>query len=212
MRKTSFALVALVSGLIVSLVLGVQFIQPVEANGIVMFNSVIYDGPPIITLESPLNNATVSSNSVVVSFTLNRSASGWTSELGTSNRVVSVDIMVDGAVYRSVDVNSKLLFPFSYSLNLTDLQNGAHSLQLNAYCRGVNATIRIPSHNVLNEQLLSYETLSYVVRFTVDVPADVPEPFATTLVTFPTTLVVASVSAVVAAVFGLLVYFRKRKH
>jgi hypothetical protein len=204
MKTTAFA-ATIISGLIVLLIFGVQFIQPVESNGIVMHIPMTYDGPPIMTIESPSYRDVVSFNTVVVSFTLTRPGSGWTSELETSNKVVSVSIIVDGAVYRSVDVNSELLVPFSYSLNLTDLQNGAHSLQLNAYCRGVNATITYPSHSVLNEKSLYYEASSYVVSFTVDVPVKVPEPFLATLV-------IASV--ITAAVYGirLLVHFKKRKH
>jgi hypothetical protein len=160
MKRTALS-TAIVSGLIVSLVLGVQFIQLAGANGYIINKT--YNGSPVITIESPSNNELVASNTVVVSFTLTRASSNWVSELRTSCAVSGVKIIVDGEVYRSVDVNSELPVPFSFSLNLTDLQNGAHSLQLNAYCRGVSMLLVYPG--IQNEQYTHYEALSDAVSF-----------------------------------------------
>lgn len=160
MKRTAFV-VAIVSGLIVSLVFGAQVIQLVEANGYIIDE--LYVGPPIITIESPLSNEVVSFDTGVVSFTLTRPGYNWTSINGTSNIVVYVDIIVDGAVYSSVDVNSKLSVPFTYSLDLTDLQNGVHRVQLDAYCKGVSTTTMYPA--MYWETVTSYNALSDVVSF-----------------------------------------------
>ena len=214
--RTAFA-AAIASGLIVSLVLGVQSIQLAQANGI--FNHEL-NGSPIITIKSPSNNKVVSSNTVVVSFTLTRPSSNWF--IGeTSCWVSGVRTIVDGAFYRSVAVNSELPVPLAHSLNLTDLENGAHSLQLNAYCRGVSMMRRLPGDV---SPYIYYEALSDTVSFTVDAPEPSPEPTSTTTptpttptettsqsTTFPTTLYLASSAGIAFGAAGLLVYFKKRK-
>ena len=210
MKKTAFA-ATIVSGLIVSLVFGVQFIHLVEANGIIVHE--LCNGPPIIAVESPLNNKLFSSNTVVVAFTLTRPSYNWTSSNGTSNSVVYVNIILDGAVYSKVDVNSTLLVPFTYSLNLTDLQNGAHSLQLAANCTGVTL-MEISFLSPAYESVTSYNALSDVVSFTVYAPEATPSPEpAIETESFPTSLVIASSVTVVVIVIGmgLLVYLIKRK-
>jgi hypothetical protein len=210
MKRTAFA-TTIIAGLIVSLVFGVQFIQLVAANGIVIYE--FWNGPPIITVKSPLNKQLVSFNTVAITFTLTRPSYNWTSSSGTSNNVVYVDVIVDGAVYSRVDVNSKLRVPFSYSLNLPDLQNGGHSLQLVAHCNGVELS---EMHFIypVGEHSTSYDASSDVVSFTVYAPITTPSPELTPEPeSFPTSLVMAS-SLTVAAVcagLGLLVYLVKRK-
>ena len=208
MKKTAFATAA-VFGLIVLLVLGVQFIQLVEANGIRVLE--LCNGPPIITVESPLNEW-FSSNTVEVSFTFTKPSYNWTSSSGISNSVVSVDVIADGVVSSRVDVNSELLVPFSYSLNLTDLQNGAHSLQLDADCTGVTSYAGIGIY--VEDSVTRYNALSDVVSFTVYAPEITPSPEPTPEPeSFPSSLVIASLIPVVAVLIGLglLVYRIKRK-
>jgi hypothetical protein len=215
MKKTAYALTIVLT---ISIIFGVQFVHLVQANGMV---NVTYNGSPIITIKSPLNNKLVSSNTVVVSFTLTRPSDNWF--IGEASCAVSgVRIVVD-EVCRSVAVNSELLVPFSYSLNLTDLQNGLHSLQLNAYCRGIRIRYGLPTYG--NEEYIYYETLSDTVSFTVDAPEPSPEPTSTPILTptpppettsesatFQTNLFLASSAGIALGVAGLLVYFMKRKH
>ena len=208
MKNTAFATI-IVSGLIVSLVFGVKFIQLVEANGII-FHHEFYNEPPAIAVESPLNNKLFSSNTVVVAFTLTRPSYNWTSSKGTSSIVVYVNITVDGTVYSRVYVYSDLRVPFSYSLNLTDLQNGAHSLQLDAYCKGIETVQMGPFP--ADEIYISYEALSDVVSFTVDTtsptptPSNEPQQLGQEVI-----LGVAITVAVVCAGLDLVVYLIKRK-
>ncbi len=218
MKRTAYA-AAIVSGLIVSLVFGAQFVQLVEANGLFIHE---LNGSPIITIKSPLNNKLVSSNTVVVSFTLTRPSSNWFIGETYICAVLGVRIIVDGAVYSSVAVNSELPVPFSYPLNLTDLQNGLHSLQLNAYCRGVSIMRGLPGDF---SEYIYYEALSDTVSFTVDAPEPSPEPTSTPtptptttpeatsqLAAFPVQLFYLSSAGIALGAVGLLVYFKKRKH
>src|SRR5512136_159334 len=139
MKKTVSALALVLSILVM---FGVQSVQLVEANGYII--TTITNGPPTITIQSPLNNEIVTFNTVVFAFTLTKPDYNWTSKTGTSNRVVYVNITLDGIVYLRVDVNSELSVPFTYSLNLTDLKDGAHNVQLNVFCRGVSTTYMNP--------------------------------------------------------------------
>jgi len=220
MKKTACA-ITIVSGLIVSLLLGVQFIQLVQANGYILQQT--YNGPPTITIESPLNNEIFSFNTVVFAFTLIKPSFNWTSRNGVGNRVAYVDIIVDEIFYGRVDVDSELMFPFSYSLNLTDLQHGIHSAQLVANCRGVSKTVMYPSMEW--EGVSYYTTWSDIVSFTVDSPESTPTPEPTSTTPPPTpisgegmqekqlmdTLIAIIAGAASIAGVVLLYYITKRK-
>ena len=212
MKKTAFA-IPIASGLIVSLILGVQFIQLVQANGYILQRT--YNGPPTITIESPLDNEIFSFNTVVFAFTLTKPSYNWTSRNGAGNRVAYVDIIVDEIFYGRVDVNSELMVPFSYSLNLTDLQHGTHSAQLVANCKGVSTTVMYPSMEW--EGVSYYTAWSDIVSFTVDSPESTPSPEPTYTpykepqpVDQQAILGVSAIVAVLCVGLGLLFYFIKR--
>jgi len=206
MKKTGLGLALVLTVLIM---FGVQFVQIVKANAYILTWET--DGPPIITLESPLNNETVTFNNVAFAFTLTRPSYNWTFEENT-NRVVSAYIILDGTDYRIVDVNSDLSAPFTYSLNLTDLKDGAHSVELNAYCRGVSWGEW--TYGTIPKTDYYYNASSGIVNFIVDTPEPTPYPSPELIQmpeTIPATLVfVASVGIALAAI-GLFVYFKKHK-
>jgi len=146
---------------------------------------------------------------VVFSFTLTRPSYNWTLE-GTSNIVVYVNVTLDGTVYSRVDVNSELQVPFTYSWNLTDLRGGAHSVELNAYCKGVS--IMEWSFGTVPQQSIYYNASSGIVNFTVDSPEPSATPEATSQpATFPATLIFISSAGIAIVAIGLVVYFKKRK-
>jgi hypothetical protein len=216
MKKTALALALVLS---IFVVFGVQFVQLVEANGWFIFRE--SDGPPIITIKSPLNNEVVSFNNVAFNFTLARPSYNWTLE-GTTNKVVSANIIVDGTVYRKVDVNSELSVPynyfgvntemsvpFAYSLNLTDLEDGEHTVQLDVYCRGTGIkewTFGTDPYE------FDYHAFSDIINFTVDTPEPTASPEATSPpATFPASLGLVAPVGITLAVTGLLVYFKRLK-
>jgi len=167
MKKTALTVATIVFGLIVLLVFGVQFIQLVKANGLIAKENA--DEPPVITVESPLNNDLFSSDTVVVSFTLTKPEYGWVNSLsGNSSKVDYVVVTLNGTRYDRIAVNSDLSVPFTYSLNLTDLKDGLHNVQLNAHCTDVHAIFGSPGG--LHESVTSYYALSDIISFTVDTP------------------------------------------
>lgn len=204
MKKTTFALTFILA---VLAILGVQFVKSVAANGWILHRT--SDGPPAITIEAPHDNETVPFNNVVFSFTLTRPSYNWTLE-GTSNIVVYVNVTLDGTVYRRVDVNSELSVPFTYSLNLTGLKGGAHSVGLNVFCKG--SSITEWSWSIIPPESVYYNVSSGIVNFTVDSPepSATPEPTSQPA-TFPATLIFISSAGIAIVAIGLLVYFKKRK-
>jgi hypothetical protein len=177
MKKTALALALVITVLIV---FGVQSVELVEANAYTV--SWTNNGPPIMTIESPLNNEIVSFSDVVFAFTLTRPGENW-----TSNRVDYVNIALDGKLYRKVEVNFDLSVPFTYSFNLTDLKEGSHIVQLNAFCKGVITTVLSPGI-LLSEEMTSYNSSSDIINFIIDTPEPTPSP---TPITAPTTPTVA---------------------
>ncbi len=221
MKKIALALAMVLSILVM---FGIQFVQLVEANGWMIFRTA--DGPPIITIESPLDNETVTFNNVVFNFTLTRPAYNWTLE-GTTNRVVSANIILDGKVYRKVDVNSELSIsytyalndrefavnsgysvPFNYSRSLTDLKDGAHTVQLDVLCKGFS--IMEWSFGTVPGEI-EYHAFSDIVNFTVDTPEPTVTPKATSQpATIPASLFSIASVGIALGVIGLFVYFKKR--
>jgi len=168
-KKTLLAVVSLTT-LLGSIILSTLFFKTTKANPIVENT---FNEPPKMTIKSPTNNETFSHNDVLLAFTLTKPEgdvwinddSVWVQYNWTDlrNEVAYINIDLDRENHRSVQVNSQLTSPFTYSLNLTDLQDGAHSVQLHAFCDGV-----VLEMHGLWERFISYELQSDIINFTVD--------------------------------------------
>jgi hypothetical protein len=168
-KKPLFTAVFL-SILLWSCILGTRLVKITKANPIVENT---FNEPPIITIESPLNNETFSLNNVLLVFTLTKpEVEGWIDDdsvwatynwTDLRNKVVYVNIALDGEMYRLIDVYSYLSSPFNSSLNLTNLEDGVHSVQIHTSCDGVVLEL----HGIW-EHSISYDTSSDIVYFTVD--------------------------------------------
>jgi hypothetical protein len=165
---TAFILILLWSG-----VFDLHLVRLTEANPI---SETEFDEPPIITIQSPLNNETLPLRNVLLNFTLTKPEvsiyDGWIDESSVwavynwtnlRNKVVYVNIAIDGKMYRSIDVNSYLSSPFNSSLNLANLEDGIHSVQIHIVCDGVV----LEAHG-LWQRSISYNTSSEIMYFTVD--------------------------------------------
>jgi hypothetical protein len=168
-KKPLFTAV-LLSILLWSCILGTRLVEITKANFIVVDDSTFYE-PPIVTIESPLNNETFSLNNVLLVFTLTKPEGGiyydsvWaTISWGDySKKDVYVNIALDGKTYTSIEANSYPWSPFNSSLNLTNLEDGVHSVQVHALCVTLEPLPGYPWP-------LSYlfNTSSNIVYFTVD--------------------------------------------
>jgi hypothetical protein len=164
-KKPLFTAV-LLSILLWSCILGTRLVTITKANFIVEPTI----EPPIITIESPLNNETYSLNNVLLAFTLTKpevegidySWVWFTISFGDFwNKDAYVNIALDGKTYSSIEANNTyLLSPFSSSLNLTNLEDGVHNVQVYAFCVVFEVGRREPS--------ILYNTSSNIVYFTVD--------------------------------------------
>jgi hypothetical protein len=96
-----------------------------------------YKMPPIISVHSPVNNDTFSMNNVPLSFTVTK-PDNWLIHGGYAAQQIlkSVNYQLDGKFSDLILVNSTLESPFDYSLNLTNLTDGVHSLKVYAYASG----------------------------------------------------------------------------
>jgi hypothetical protein len=166
-------LTAVFLSILLSAVCGTWLVGITKANPI---GEYIFNEPPVITIESPLNNETFSLGNILLVFTLTKPEvsiyDGWIDESSVwatcnwtdlRNKVVCVNIELDGKMYRSIEVNSYLSSPFNSSLNLANLEDGVHSVQIHAVCDGVAL-----EYHGLWEHSISYSNSSDIVYFTVD--------------------------------------------
>ena len=202
MKKNVLFTIAFISIFLWSCVLGTQ-VKIANANPI---SEAKFNAPPIIAIQSPLNNETFSFDNVLLVFTVTKpevdmygkwiddssiyATYHWTD---LRNKVINVTIALDGEMYRSIEVNSNLSSSLNFSLNMANLEVGAHTVQIHTLCEGVV----LEAHALWN-YAISYSTSSDIVYFTIT------EPFPTTIVA------TASASAAIVSV-GLLIYFKKRK-
>ena len=194
MKRTALAL-TIILALLFSLMIGTQFINLGRANPI---SEERWAESPIISIQSPVDDETFSSNDVPLNFTITKHEH-WLIRGGKEeykNMLSSVNITLDGKLYRQIEVVSNLSSPFSYSGILTNLPDGVHNLAIQTECEGWDLEI----HGLWARKLM-YENSSDLITFTVYEP----EPF-------PVTVVVAAtaISATVVGV-GLMVYFKNRK-
>jgi hypothetical protein len=132
MRKAAVAV--LVSALLFSAIAGTQFINLGKANPI---SEIEYKTPPIISIRLPVDNYTFSVNRVLLNFTVTKPDS-WLIHGGyeAQQNLKSVSYQLDGKYYDEISVKSSLESPFDYSVNLTNLTDGAHTLKVYAYASG----------------------------------------------------------------------------
>ncbi len=166
MRKT-FLNVAFITVLLFSAIVVTQFVRSATANP---YGTLTYKGSPIISMQSPLDNETYSSNGILLGFTITKPGYGvmwitnWTTpEEVFKNKLSHVYIIVNGKLYRIVNAESDLSSPFSYRENLTNLEEGAHNLTIIAYCEGVE----IEAHGSW-ARYVPYYVSSDLIAFTVD--------------------------------------------
>ncbi len=124
--------------LLFSAVAGTQFISLVTADPLIEER---YESPPIVSIHSPANGAYV--NSVLLNFTVTKSGDWLSTPIsfsyagGLSQKLVSVSFHIDGKFYGSIAPYSNLSSPFNYSLFLTNLTDGSHTLVVRADSTGV---------------------------------------------------------------------------
>jgi hypothetical protein len=126
MRK-ALPVAVFISVLLLSAVAGTQFIDLATANPVIEAR---HDSPPFVTIRSPANGSYV--NSVLLNVTVTKPGD-WLS----TQKLVSVSFQVDGKPYWAVRANSNLASPFNYSLHITDLADGSHTIVVRAESTGV---------------------------------------------------------------------------
>jgi hypothetical protein len=139
MKKTIWAF-AIISIILFSAVAGIQFVGLAAANPLIEER---YESPPIVSINSPAKGAYV--NNVLLNITVTKPGDWLSTPIsfsyepgsGLSQKLVSVSFHLDGKFYGSVVANSNLVSPFQYSLYLTDIADGSHTLVVRADSTGV---------------------------------------------------------------------------
>jgi hypothetical protein len=148
-------------------------------------NEIEYSASPIIELQSPLNGTVFALDNVPLAFTITKPdvgrSGGWIDDsslyagyTALRNRVINVSVELDGQPdYSVMEVNSLLSSPFNSSLNLSNLEDGLHSVQVHAYCEGVVLWACATSGGVqiTSERSIRYNASSKIVYFMVDTTA-----------------------------------------
>ncbi len=220
MKKTKLAL-TIVSGLVVSLVAGTQFVSLAGANPLWLFD---FTAPPYIRLDSPVNK-TYSGN-VLLSFTV-IATRDWVKGIDDFPEIYqmlnSVDYYIDGSFRGSIVADSNLSHPFRFSAYLTDLHDGSHCLMVETNSTGVkggyamgNRVYRVPANSSSVTVYFSIVGGASPSPTPVSAPtlttSATPEPTATRGIksqpdSISATLVMASVSVI--AVFACVALFSK---
>jgi len=137
-EKKALLTIAFISVFLLSAIARTQFISLATADPLIEER---YESPPIVSIHSPANGAYVSS--VLLNFTVTKSVDWLSTPIslsysgGLSQKLVSVYFYIDGNFYGSVTPNSNLSSPFRYSLLLTNLTDGSHTLVVRADSTGV---------------------------------------------------------------------------
>jgi hypothetical protein len=159
-QNKTLPLVMFISAFLMSMVTGLRIINMAKANPI----EIEYTTPPIISLHSPIDNDTFSVNTVLLNLTVTK-PDNWLIHGGyaAQQHLWGINYQLDGNFSDTVIVNSDLSSPLDYSVNLTNLTDGVHSLKVYAYASGW--VIQISS---LTEYAVPINSSSNTVYFTVD--------------------------------------------
>jgi hypothetical protein len=159
-QKKTLPIVMFISAFLMSMVTGLQIINMAKANPI----EIAYKTPPIISLHSPMNNDTFSVNTVLLNLTVTK-PDNWLIHGGYAAQQIlkSINYQLDGNFSDPVLVNSALASPLDYSVNLTNLTDGVHSLKVYAYASGW-----VIDMSCCYEYEVPINSSSNMVYFTVD--------------------------------------------
>ena len=132
MKKAVVAM-GLIMVLLITATAGAVFVNLTKA----LQPEIEYKTPPIILVHSPENNKTLSFNSALLNFTVTK-PDYWLTHGGYAAQQIlkSVNYQLDEKYYDQIPVNSTLASAFDYSVNLTNLTDGLHSLKVHAYASG----------------------------------------------------------------------------
>jgi hypothetical protein len=224
-NKQGLLLIALFSTFMFTGAVGTQVVNLAKANPIREWR---FDASPTITIQSPENNKTYTSNNannVFLVFNLTKPTANlggypyknnWYEPIKNSNhgddfgnRVANATYYIDDQPSNvSIEVNSHLLEPFNYSLPLKGLADGNHSLQICLFNYGVEGWIWTAGGSL---HYCNYYSYSEIVNFTVVSSDNMVFTAKPLSVNEMTIALIAVFVAIVCVGVGSLVYFKKRQ-
>jgi len=122
-----------------------------------------YKALPAITINSPINDTALFRDNVTLSITITK-PSGWLIHWGDAKQMLkSISYQLDGKIYGPFMAISYLESAFNYSVNLTNLEIGVHSLKV--YADATGWLIEIHS---LWQNEVPITAVSDIIYFTVE--------------------------------------------
>ncbi len=225
-RYAVFALI-----LAISLLIGIQAIEAVEANPVPWQSTPNLDAPTI-KVQSPLNNTIYQNSSVLLDFTVTKPSS-WKNYMAIPvvGDIHSIEIRLDGnlendTLFRMKDFTQNQLIQ---NLTLSQVSPGLHTLNITVlsytYYKGpafnnthIISDIRdFSNFNGVNSENTIYQypiVVSTITYFTVEQPTPTQSPIAPGsdyLLNQTNLILVATVIAILAVSVVSLVYFKRRK-
>jgi hypothetical protein len=187
MNRRLILAIILTSAMFVSVATGIPSVKIACAAPIGTF---LYDGQPIVSIFTPSNDSTFAASNethvvnIPVAFVIRR-PDNWLISYQHPNgseynsKLVSVDIIIDGDVSQSFEVNSNLSASIGYptspgiglSKNTGNLTIGKHTLMIMTHCQGWEV-----ENGGAGIRELLYDTMSYQVDFTVHMDIRTPYP------------------------------------
>jgi len=233
MKKTALVLapiLAIVSGLVVSLVVGVEFVSSVEANPFWGLTQYPGDYPaepsqefPTIKMDSPRNGEVLAATTAKISFTVTKPNS-WNNYWYYLAPWINRPMPVVGSYIVYVYLDGKPSIHIMQDPGPVGFPKADYSLSYDKLARGIhNVSVVIVAKTLYDDPetdgFLTYpknitETRQFTINADLPVPTPSPTPTPTptpTTESFPTTLVTAPVSVIaVVACVALIVYFKRR--
>jgi hypothetical protein len=112
---------------------------------------IVYKTPPIITVNSPINNTIFYGNTVLLNFTITQPTGQWLIQYVdthggvTKQMLTGFGYVLNGKSYGSFPVSSDLSSSFNYCVNLT-LDNGFNTLQVYGNASGYVVSFFVPQY------------------------------------------------------------------
>ena len=124
---------ALLFAILYSILFIVGSMVPAKANPI---GEIEYASPPVITINSPTNNSSISTDNTPLNITVSKPR-GWLIQMGEARQMLkSISYQLDGKLYGPFIADSYLESAFNYSTNLANMTVGPHSLKVFAEANG----------------------------------------------------------------------------
>jgi hypothetical protein len=149
--------------------------MPIFSGVKAQLTGISYEGRPNIAIQSP-QAYEITALDVMLNFRIEKPQTSWLCQADSTdyfNTLKSVEVRIDGVVYKSLPVNSDLSLPYEYSTVITGLGRGNHTLSVIAYCEGWGLDYMRPLEN-RKEDYYTFQAVYFAVLSASETPTPKP--------------------------------------